>query len=97
MQTVVLGTAATQRPLEEFLQNLGEEVEVIDAAGNVRFHVLPTSSAYDRQFQEKVYRLFEADVLANMDELKRRSTRRENGVTTKELLEYLNSLPCPSE
>ena len=97
MQTLVLGTEATQRPLEEFLRNLGEEVEVIDAEGNVRFHVVPTSSAYDREYQEKMYRLFEKDILANMDELKRRSASRENGVTTKELLRYLNSLPCPGE
>ena len=97
MQTLVLGSDAAQRPLEDFLQNLGEEVEVVDADGNVRFHLVPTSSADDRAYQEKMYRLFEKDIVANLDELKRRSERREPGVTTQELLQYLTALPVPSE
>ncbi len=95
MQTLVLGTAATQQPLEQFFENLGDEVAVVDTNGQVRFHFTPTSAEYDQQYQEKKLRLFEKQILANLDELKQRAERHEPGVTVAELLSHLNSLPLP--
>lgn len=98
MQTLVLGTDATRLPLEEFLQSLKDEAEVVDAEGTVRFHVVPTSAvAYDSDYQASVARQFADKIDPNLVELKRRSTCREGGVSAQELLQRLNTLPCPGE
>ena len=98
MQTLVLGTEATRFPLEDFLQNLEDEAEVVDADGRVRFHVVPTSAAaYDHDYQARIAELFADKIHANMDELTRRSLCREGGTSTPELLQSLNSLPCAGE
>ncbi len=96
MRTLVLGTEAAQEPLERFFQRLGEdEIEIVDSDGKVRAHVVPTPSDRETARQQKIYQEFAKLFLTDIDQLKQRTGKYERGVTTEELLRYLNSLPCP--
>ncbi len=102
MQTLVLGTPASQEPLESFFQRLGNEaVNVIGSDGAIRARIEPTVDAEAWASEAAVrsnpnFQRLESEFLKDLDELKRRAARPMSSVTTDELLKRLNSLPLPS-
>lgn len=96
MQTLILGTKAAREPLEDFVQKLGDgEIEIVDAEGNVRAHLIPTQSDEETTRHQKMAEEFSKLFLLDIEKLKQRAGHHEKGITTVELLQNLNSLPCP--
>ena len=102
MQTLVLGTPASQEPLESFFQRLGDEaVEIVDSDGRTRARITPVTDSEPTADEivarsSPVFRYVEAAIMKDLDELKQRALRPSSGITTEELLKKLNSLPLPS-
>lgn len=100
MQTLVLGTPASQEPLESFFQRLGNEaVEIVDRDGEVRAQVIPAGTGVsenqipsgDNWVDPQVM----AEITKDIDNLKRLALQPRSTLTTEELLRFLNSLPLP--
>lgn len=101
MQSIVLGTKASQEPLESFFQRLGDEtVNIIGPDGHLRAKVIPAASNKPAPTSESDHsntmdRRLEVDITKDLDELKRLASEPRSTTTTEELLRALNSLPLP--
>ena len=100
MQTLVLGTPASQEPLESFFQRLGNEaVEIVDRDGEVRAQVIPVrtdvSESQIPNGDNWVDPRIMAEITKDIDNLKRLALQPRSTLTTEELLRSLNSLPLP--
>lgn len=99
MPTLVLGTPASQEPLESFIERLGDEaIDIVSADGEVCARVIPQgkfcsqeNSATSNWVDPRLMELINND----FDELKRIAAQPRSTTTTQELLHYLNSLPLP--
>ncbi len=95
---VVLGTAASKVPLDEFFGRIPvDEVEIVDANGTALAYLIPVPRPED-----ETYARFETVFQSHADDLRRRAAKLSRGVSTEELLTKLTSLsgeadePCDS-
>lgn len=87
---VVLGSAAANAPLDEFLRhNPVDEVEIVDANGTALAYLIPAPRAGD-----ETYAKFETIFQNHAEVLRRRAAKPSGGVSTDELLTKLRVLNC---
>lgn len=97
MQTLVLGSAASQESVEAFFEHLGDEaIEVVGPNGQVRARVIPTSLPESVNRTDAIDRRIVAEFTKDLEELTRIARLPNTGRTTEDLLRELNSLPLPS-
>ena len=90
---VVLGTAASKTPLEEFVAGGKlDEVEILDEAGVTVGYIVPAVRP-----DHKVYAAFERVFQSHAETLLRRAKNPAPGITTAELFDKLDALANDAE
>ena len=90
---VVLGTAASQIPLEQFVSGDElQEVEIVNETGAVIAYLVPAVHS-----DHRVYAAFERVFQSHADTLHRRAENPNPGITTAELFAKLSALTHDSE
>ncbi len=95
---VVLGSAAANAPLDEFVRhNPVDEIEIVDANGTALAYLIPAPRSGD-----ETYAKFETIFQSHAEVLRRRAANPSGGASTDELLTKLRGLngqaeePCDS-
>lgn len=90
---VVLGTAASKRPLEQFVSCKPlDEVEIVNEGGDAVAYLIPAVRP-----DHKIYAEFERVFQSHAETLRHRAENPTPGITTAELFAKLDALAATSE
>ena len=90
---VILGSAAANAPLDEFVRhNPVDEIEIVDANGTALAYLIPAPRAGD-----ETYARFETIFQSHAGDLRRRAANPSRGVSTEELLNKFQALNDQAE
>lgn len=85
---VVMGTAASKVPLDEFIPRVqSDEIEIVGADGIALAYLVPAARPGDATYEK-----FEKVFQSHADELRRRAANPARGITTQELFSKLDSM-----